>query len=481
MGVAASKPVGVPVVDFVDRAGHADAPPEMTPFASLFSPTGRGNRLFDGFCQTAATDLPAMDRHITRTGRIPESQLRWIHTQLLGDHVELGIEGEGVLGIPVTPVSPHRTLVGINQLCVGSNGGDPVYRVVSVGANDDHSRSHVAIRPGLVKEIQFPTEYGPVSPDGRFHIVAASIARAACKVLFLSRIDHLDRPPGLLAQNGCGRIECIEHHLAAERPPGVTLDHADAPNRDLQHPGEHDLNTGSVHRPRVDGDLAGHIPFNHAGVRFGIALMDPMGIETVLSYQIGFCQGPVHFTFVDPDAHPNVVGSILVDLRRTLLDRFLRVENGRKVLVLYDNALQTLHSSIFIRGGYRSDFIPLIADSSVSEDGHVRPPITEPVNHRRHVLRCDDSLDARYLHGVRGVQMKDAGVMPGTPQHFADEHPRQDQIGSVFGPPRYLGDGVWTPDSLAKDIEFSHGALSLSNSGRNLFGGFVEPRPGEPR
>ncbi len=131
-----------------------------------------------------------------------------------------------------------------------------------------------------------------------------------------------------------------------------------------------------------------------------------------------------------------VLGRVLVQQWRPICQRLIGLEDGRQLLVLYEDGLQRLISSLGCLGRHDRHPVSDEPDAIPGEDWPVEQTPAE--THPADVVYGQHSMDA--WDRLRGgdVDRQDSSVRYRTAQELGPEHTWELHVRSVVGRPRYL-------------------------------------------
>ncbi len=132
-----------------------------------------------------------------------------------------------------------------------------------------------------------------------------------------------------------------------------------------------------------------------------------------------------------------VAGRGVVQHRRAVGHRLLRIEHRRQVLVLDLDRLERPARRQQVLGGHRGHRLADIAHLAARHDRLVVDEHAKPVL-ARNVVAGDDAFHALHGLGLGGVDRHDAGVRPRAAQHLDVEHVRHDHVAGIAQLARHL-------------------------------------------
>ncbi len=275
---------------------------------------------------------------------VAAAELGGVHAQLVGEQVHRALDDVGRLG-------PAGTAVGVDERGVGVDAGD-----LAVDVGD-------LVRPGKDPAVEGG---GDARPDGRqaaaevgerldpqaldlarlgrrdldIGDVIATVDRAV--VALAARLDPFDRPPAdQLAREHDQRHVRVAEDLGAEGAADVRADAPDLVLRDAGH-------ERGQQQPLDVRRLAGHPDRVLVGARVVPADVapdlhrvgdEPLVDEPLADGDLGIGEGGIRTRLVAhvPLEH-DVVGRVLVELRRAGLGRLLGIDHGRQRLPVEPDA-----------------------------------------------------------------------------------------------------------------------------------------------
>ena len=151
------------------------------------------------------------------------------------------------------------------------------------------------------------------------------------------------------------------------------------------------------------------------------------------------------------------IGSeLIVNQRCVFLQRLIRREGRRQLLVVTVDEIDGLFSGRFVNGGNCRDDIADVAHLFAGEDLLILNREAESL--ARHITRRKNRQDARQCARPARVEPPDLGVGYGTPKELGVEHRRQDDIHRIGSAPRDGLRAVQARVRLADNFEMFHAA-----------------------
>ena len=94
---------------------------------------------------------------------VAQPELVWVHSQVSGDHVHVGLDGKGYLGFGRRPHVAAGYVVGIHHIAVDIDVGDNVWAAATISA--------AQVDPGLISAVGPAVENGGSLPGHQRAIV----------------------------------------------------------------------------------------------------------------------------------------------------------------------------------------------------------------------------------------------------------------------------------------------------------------------
>ncbi len=436
----------------VHRARDADAATERQLAVALL-PVARALDRFQTLHEATRGDALVVDRAGVRALVVLAADLDGIHAELLGDLVELDLEGEARLYRSVTALRPARRLVREDPRRVEAVGRKVVGSREQLAGVVGRHQAVGAVRAAVDDDARVHARQPPV--PGRAALVAhLHRVPAAVRVEdLLARPQHLHRAPRQHRELRDAELERERIGFSAERAAERGLDHAHARLRQLQHAGERAVHVVRDLRRGPHREHAVRAVLRDGAVRLHRRVGRAVERVLALHHDVGAVDRGVDLAELQVHVLRDVtVLAVLGDCRFGAGQGLVRVEMGLEDRVFDLDQLQRVDGRVLVEGRDRGDGLADVAHLVHGERRLVLGP-GQDAEFYRQIGADDDREHPGQRAGAAGVDGLDDRVRMRAAQQLRVQHARQLDVVGVDRRAGRLAEAVDLALRLANDRE----------------------------